>query len=173
MSKRWQSRAGASMWTMSWPQARWTHCLRRQHRLSSWQPEFHRRNDWWHYSYKTSIVGSKCSLYCRVDNPCKPEPSCHGHIGYLTHDNRVSQRFADSHIMVKSHHAQEHTLCCPHAQAKKYLHLTARKGDGLSFWEEVHQYGRNGGGSVADVQEGEVPKEEVHRSVKMGVQDAN
>ena len=81
----------------------------------------------------------KHSLYCRVDNSYDPG-------------------VADSHIPVKGHHAQEHTLCCPHGQAKEHLQCTAREGDLLSFQEEAHQCGGNGGGGVADVQGGEVPR---------------
>ena len=74
----------------------------------------------------------KCSSCGRVDNPCKLGASCHGHIGSLAHDNRISQRVTGSHILVKGHRAQEQTLCCPHGQAKEHLHSTAR-GDGLFF----------------------------------------
>ena len=45
----------------------------------------------------------------------------------------LSQRVTDSHISVNGHHVQEHTLCCPHGQAKEHLHSTAREGDGLLF----------------------------------------
>ena len=55
------------------------------------------------------------------------------------------------------------------SQAKEHLHSTAREGDGLFFWEEAHQHRGNGDSGVADVQEGEVPQEEVHRGVKVGV----
>lgn len=115
----------------------------------------------------------KHCLYCRIDGSYDLGPSCHGHIGILAHDDGISQRVADSHIAVKGHHAQEHTLCCPHGQAKEHLHCTARKGNGLSFWKEAHQGGGNRGGGVVDVQEGEVPQKEVRRGVKVRVQDVD
>ena len=57
----------------------------------------------------------------------------------------------------------------PMAKPKNICTAQLEKEMVFSFWEEAHHHERNGSGGVADVQKREVPQEEVHRSVKVGV----
>ena len=50
--------------------------------------------------------------------PANQEPAAMGTKEALLMVTELSQRVTDNHKSVKDHHAQEHTLCCPHGQAK-------------------------------------------------------
>ena len=77
---------------------------------------------------------------------------------------------ADSHVAVKGHHGQEDTLCGPQEQEDEELDRAAKEADGLPWAPEVDQHLWDTACGEAEVQEGEVGEEEVHRGVEPGVQ---
>ena len=77
---------------------------------------------------------------------------------------------ADSHVAVKGHHGQEDTLRGPKEQEDEELDRAAKEADGLPWAPEVDQHLRDTACGEAEVQEGEVGEEEVHRGVEPGVQ---
>ena len=76
---------------------------------------------------------------------------------------------ADGYIVVKCHHAQEHKLCSCHGEGKEHLHAQVEKEMVFLGGQEAVKDEGDGGGCVADVQEGEVPQEEVYGRVQAGV----
>ena len=77
---------------------------------------------------------------------------------------------ADSHVAVKGHHGQEDTLRGPKEQEDEELDRAAKEADGLPWAPEVDQHLWDTACGEAEVQEGEVGEEEVHRGVEPGVQ---
>ena len=77
---------------------------------------------------------------------------------------------ADSHVAVKGHHGQEDTLRGPKEQEDEELDRAAKEADGLPWAPEVDQHLRDTACGEAEVQEGEVGEEKVHRGVEPGVQ---
>ena len=86
------------------------------------------------------------------------------------HSDGVAQGAADSHEAVIGHHSQEEPLGGAHQGEEEQLSGTASKRDDLGGGQEVDQGLGGDGRWVAQVQEGEVLEEEVHRGVQTGIQ---
>ena len=86
------------------------------------------------------------------------------------HGDGVAQWTADGHEAVIGHHSQEESLSSAHHGEEEELGGTSLKGYHLGGGQEVDQGLGGDGRWVAQVQEGEVLEEEVHRGVQTGIQ---
>lgn len=89
--------------------------------------------------------------------------------GPWTHDKCIAQRVANGHIAVVGHGSQEHGLSTAQEVKEVELGQAATKRDGLMPKEKASQHLGNSDCGVENVQAGEVPQEEVHRCVELGL----
>ncbi|KAK7798735.1 hypothetical protein U0070_000252 [Myodes glareolus] len=89
---------------------------------------------------------------------------------WAVHDNGIPERLTDGHVAVQGHGGQDNALGAAQPVENGVLHGAATITDGLPGTAHVDQHLRDGGGGVAEVQKGQVTKENVHRAVKLGIQ---
>lgn len=84
-------------------------------------------------------------------------------------DLGIAKWVADGNITVIGHESQEDALSHTHTEDQVHLGHARDKGDNMVLHCQVDQHLWDGGGDEADIQEGQVAKEEVHGAVEPGV----
>lgn len=103
-----------------------------------------------------------------TDQPKEPGSTQQPHIDLLAHDLRIVKLVADSSITVTGHKSQEEAL--GHTHTKHQIHLGQAGGkESMVLDCQVDQHLQDGSGDEANIQEGQVAKEEVHGAVTSGV----
>lgn len=85
------------------------------------------------------------------------------------HDKGIAQRVANGHIAIIGHGGQEHSLSTAQEVEEVELGQAATKRDGLMPKEKATQHLGNSDCGIENVQAGQVPQEEVHRCVELGL----
>ena len=86
------------------------------------------------------------------------------------HDNGISEGLANGHVAVQGHGRQNDALGASQPMENRILYCASAVADGLAGAAHVDQHLRDSGGGIAEVQEGEVAKEDVHGAVELGIQ---
>lgn len=86
-----------------------------------------------------------------------------------THEDRVTEWIADSHVAVIGHKSQQEELSSYKAHVKKVLGCTGSKGDGPFAHNVIYQYLRHNSGDVHHVNERKMAEEEIHGRVEVSI----
>lgn len=121
------------------------------------------------------VVSTERTTKCHVikqnaiDQPKEPGSAYQLHTNLPAHDLGIAEWVADSNITVIGHKSQEDALGHTHREDQVHLGRARDKGDNVVLGHQVDQHLWDGGGDEADIQEGQVAKEEVHGAVEPGV----
>ena len=121
------------------------------------------------------VVSAEGTTKCHVvkqdtiDQPKGPGCTHQSHTDLPAHDLGIAKWVADGNIMVIGHESQEDALSHTHTEDQVHLGHASDKGDNMVLHCQVDQHVWDGGGDEADIQEGQVAKEEVHGAVEPGV----
>lgn len=104
-----------------------------------------------------------------IDQPEEPGSTDQPHTDLPAHDLGIVKWVADCNITVIGHESQEDALSHTHTKNQIHLGQAGGKGKSVIHDHQVDQHLWDGGGDEADIQEGQVAKEEVHGAAEPGV----